>query len=34
MVLIRFVETTVFTKQVIGLLADDEYRALQASLIL
>lgn len=34
MVFMRFVETTVFTKQVIGLLADDEYRALQASLIL
>jgi hypothetical protein len=35
--LIRFVETTVFTKQVIDLLAgstDDEYRALQAALIL
>ena len=29
----RFVETAVFTKQVIDLLADDEYRALQSSLI-
>jgi hypothetical protein len=30
----KFVETTVFTSQVIGLLADDEYRALQAALII
>ena len=29
----RFVETTVFTAQVVGLLGDDEYRALQASMI-
>jgi hypothetical protein len=29
----RFVETAVFTKQVVELLADDEYRALQSSLI-
>jgi hypothetical protein len=30
----RFVETPVFTKQVVELLADDEYRALQSSLIM
>jgi hypothetical protein len=30
----RFVETTVFTKQVVELLADDEYQALQSALIL
>ena len=30
----KFVETTVFTKHVVGLLADDEYRALQAGLMI
>ncbi len=30
----RFVETTVFTKQIVSLLSDDEYRALQGALIL
>jgi len=30
----RFVETTVFTRQVTGLLRDDEYRRLQLSLVL
>ena len=33
-IVMRFVETTPFTRQIVGLLADDEYRALQASLIL
>ncbi len=30
----RFVETTVFTRQIVGLLTDDEYRAMQAALVL
>jgi len=30
----RFVETTIFTRQIVGLLTDDEYRALQAALVL
>jgi hypothetical protein len=30
----RFVETTLFTKQVTALLADDEYRRLQSALVL
>ncbi len=30
----RFVETTIFTKQVVGLLGDEEYRALQAALMI
>jgi len=30
----RFVETTIFTKQIVGLLSEDEYRALQVALIL
>ena len=30
----RFIETTVFTRQVTGLLGDDEYRALQNALAL
>jgi hypothetical protein len=31
---VRFVETTVFTRQIRALLEDDEYRALQAALAL
>ena len=30
----RFVETTIFTRQVQSLLSDDEYRALQSALVL
>lgn len=30
----RFVETTIFTKQVVGLVGDEEYRALQAALMI
>jgi hypothetical protein len=30
----RFVETTVFTRQIQSLLTDDEYRALQSALVL
>lgn len=30
----RFIETTIFTKQVVGLLSDEEYRALQAALMI
>jgi len=30
----RFVETTIFTKHVVGLLSDEEYRALQAALMI
>jgi len=30
----RFIETTVFTRQIVSLLSDDEYRALQSALAL
>ncbi len=29
----KFLETSVFTKQIVGLLADEQYRALQAALM-
>ena len=32
--IMRFVETTIFTRQIQSLLTDDEYRALQSALVL
>lgn len=31
--MIRFIETPVFTRQIVGLLDDDDYAALQAALV-